>query len=366
MHTLRIGIDGRPLQGNRRGDGRYVFELCKRIDAFMPKAKFFVYSSVPVEMPVLSDRWVLRNDRFPFSKFSPLLWLKLRGCCFCRRDHLDVFWGTNVFLPMLPHTVKKVVTVHDFRFLVAPETFIKLHFLANRLFFKNDILKADIILANSEGTSKRIHDLMALQSTVMRPAVGKVFKPQTSQQIENSLKSYGINFPYLLNVAVWDPIKNIELLVRTFINMKNQGLLPKHKMVLVGGKGWKYRSLTSMVSIDGGKNIVSLGYVSDKDLASLYAGADLFIFPSIYEGFGIPVLEARASGARVVTTDIPELREAGGPDAIYIKPTERGIRNGILAALEQPPPTPDFDNSPKWEQGALILVDALQGKLPSH
>jgi len=329
----------------------------------MPDAKFFVYSSVPVKMPVLSNRWVLRSDRPPFAKLSPLLWLKLRGSFFCHRDHLDVFWGTNVFLPWLPHSVKKVVTVHDFRYLVAPETFIKLHLWANRLFFRNDILKADILLTNSESTRKRIFDFVGLQSTVVRPAVGETFKPQTRQNIEDDLKHYGINLPYLLIVATLDPLKNIELLIRTFINMKNQGLLHRHKLVLAGGKALKYKRISSLLAGAGRGKIVYLGYVSDQTLASLYSGADLFVFPSIYEGFGMPVQEARACGARVVTTDIPELREAGGPDATYIKPTEEGIRNGIMTAFENPPSLPDPARIPTWEQGASILVDALQGKL---
>jgi len=355
---LRIGIDGRPLQGNRRGVGRYVFELCRELDKCLPNAQFFVYSPVSVEMPVLSDRWILRTALPMFSK-SRLLWLKLVGGFLCRKDYLNVFWGTNIFLPRLPYTVKKVVTVHDLVFRIVPETLPTAHLWGNRLFFIKDVQKADIVLANSEGTSERLWDLVGRRAAVIHPAVGKAFRPKTDSQIETCLKIYGISYPYILNVAAWEPRKNLELLVKTFINIKNRGLLPYHKLVLVGDKGWKYKNLEAQVNNYGGNYIVSLGYVPNEHLPSLYSGADVFVFPSIYEGFGIPVLEARACGTQIVTSDIAELRDAGGSDAIYIEPTERGIRNGILAALNQAPRQREPISLPTWELSAMLLADAL-------
>ncbi len=163
-------------------------------------------------------------------------------------------------------------------------------------------------------------------------------------------------------MATWDPIKNLDLLVKTFINIKNQGLLPQYKLVLIGGKGWKYKNLVDRIACNERDPIVSRGYVTNEDLPPLYTGAEIFIFPSIYEGFGMPVLEARACGTRVVTTDIPELREAGGSDAIYIKPTQESIQQGILDALKQPPPQRSSLDLPTWEESSLALGAALCGE----
>ena len=105
--------------------------------------------------------------------------------------------------------------------------------------------------------------------------------------------------------------------------------------------------------------LVLAGYVPDELMPFLYAGADALVFPSLYEGFGMPVLEARACGARVVTTDIPELREAGDEYVIYVQPTLEGVKAGILRAIDSPNPPPAVGRS--WKDSAHILMRALSG-----
>lgn len=357
---IKIGIDGRMLVENRRGDGRYVFELCKELDKLLPKAIFFIYCPVPIEMPIVSDRWILRPDTSPTSYLPPLLWLKIRGSLLCKKDKLDVFWATNVFLPILSGKVKKVVTVHDFRLFIAPETITIIHLWANRLFFTRDLFKADILLANSIGTTNRLKKYVKLKAdAVVRPSVRLVFKPEPRELVNERLEQLGINSPYLLNVATWEPIKNIESLIHAFLDLKFEGKIPNHKLVLVGKRGWKYQAVDYL--IEGAKNndIITPGYLDDEYLPSIYTGADLFVFPSINEGFGMPVLEAKSCGTRVVTTDIPELREAGGQDVTYIKPTIKGIKQGILDGLAKLNLSQLPANQNSWKDSALILANAL-------
>ena len=178
------------------------------------------------------------------------------------------------------------------------------------------------------------------------------------------LGQYGIDFRYLLAVATWEPRKNLGMLVETFLAMKRDRELGGRKLVLVGGRGWKDRRLASLVDSAGKSAICCPGYVPDEDLPAIYSGADAFIFPSQYEGFGIPVSEARACGTRVVASDIPEIREAGGPDpeVIYVQPTSQGLREGIEKILGREGTEPAVrPERPGWDAAAQIYAEALAG-----
>ncbi|HHX40968.1 MAG TPA: glycosyltransferase family 4 protein, partial [Armatimonadetes bacterium] len=134
---LRIGIDGRALQGQRSGVGRYVWELCRGLDRLLPNARFFIYSHLPLEMPVTAGRWQLRLDSHPLApRMKAIAWLKLRAGALCRQDALDLFWGTCSFLPSLPRGVRTVVTVHDLNYRLVPETMERSHQIAYALFFR--------------------------------------------------------------------------------------------------------------------------------------------------------------------------------------------------------------------------------------
>lgn len=354
---LRIGIDGRPLQGRRTGVGRYVFELCRQLDSLLPDATFFVYSQLPVDLPGSAQRWVLRLEPSDFwRKMKSVIWIKLRSHRLCREDHLDVYWGGALFLPRLHASVKTVVTVHDLNHRICPTSMGTTHLWAHRLFFGHDVRNADVVVVNSHGTASRLAQFgYRGADAVVTPAISPDFVPQSDETVDACKTKYGINVPYILAVATWEPRKNLELLIRTFIKMKRDGLLQSQKLVLAGGKGWKDDKLVDLLKRSGQQHVLPLGYVEDCDLKALYTGAELFVLPSLYEGYGIPVIEALACGARVVASDIPEIREAGGDAAVYVHPDEIGIKKGIIKALALPKLVP-LINLPTWEEGADTLV----------
>ena len=363
---MRIGIDGRALLGARTGIGRYVYELCRQLDDLLPEAEFFVYSNNAVELPVASHRWKLVCDAHPLAKYmNPVIWLKLRCGAFCSADNLDIFWGTNTFLPCFLKTPRTVTTVYDLVYQVAPESMPFRRRFAYKLFFGHDIKRADGITTISHGTADRLFQQSGRRTNaVVSPAVDSQFKPRTITEIKTYLDRYDITTPYILSVATKEPRKNIDLLIQAFLDLKKNRKIPQHKLVLVGGKGWKDKRLTSLIGATQRNDVIALGYLPDAEIPFIYAGADLFVFPSKYEGFGMPVLEARACGTRVVTSDIPELREAGGKDAIYIQPTLDGIRQGILAGLSQEKRSQSLkDPLPSWEVSARRLAEVLSGKV---
>jgi glycosyltransferase involved in cell wall biosynthesis len=363
MTSLRIGLDGDALRAPLSGVGHYIFNLCRELDALLPEASFIAYSRLPaaaVRLP--SPRWQLRTEPVvAFRRLPSFVWLKTRGGAMCASDGVDVFWAGRTLHPRLAGGVRTVCTVHDLNHLVVPETMQFQTRWSSRLWFRGDILTADCVLANSYGTAERIRTMVGAEvSDVVPPGVTPQFHPPHSTgeiEIPENLARLGVKRPYLLSVGTPEPRKNLDLVLRAYIDLKKHGMLSKHQLVLVGPSGWKNRALEQRLREAHAHGMALAGYVPDELMPVLYAGADALVFPSLYEGFGMPVLEARACGARVVATDIPELREAGDEYVIYVKPTFEGLKAGILRAVGSPEPPPATGRT--WKEAARILARAL-------
>jgi len=357
---VRVGIDARRLGPHLKGIGRYVWELCRGLDQVLPAAEFFLYAPKPAHLPVISRRWSVIVDDSPLGRRLPnTLWLVARAGLMSRRDRLDVFWAGTGLLPLVGLNSPAVLTIHDVVDRVAPQTMDRNARWASRLFLQRSLARADAIVSNSRGTAERLKSNFGYPvAAVVRPGISEVFRPRSEKQTLAVLARYRVNRPYLLSVSTWEPRKGLEQLIHAFLRMKSEGLMPCHKLVLVGDRGWKDSTIVELARKS--EAVVSLGFVEDASLAALYTGAEAFVYPSHYEGFGMPVLEARACGARVVTTDLPELREAGGENAIYISPTEDGIRSGIARAGAAAGAGPINWRDWSWAGSASILAQVLQ------
>jgi len=363
MISLRIGMDGDALRTPLSGVGHYVFNLCKELDALLPEASFIAYSRLPAAAVALpSPRWRLRSEPVTALRRLPsFVWLKTRCRAMCQADGLDVFWAGRTLHPRLDGAVRTVCTVHDLNHLVVPETMQFQNRWSSRLFFRGDILTAHCVLTNSYGTAERIRAMIGAEvRDVVWPGVTPHFQPPQSTgevKIPEKLSRLGVKRPYLLSVATTEPRKNLDVMLRAYIDLKRGGDLSEHQLVLAGPTGWKNRTLKQRIDEAHGLDLVLAGYVPDELMPSLYAAADALVFPSIYEGFGMPVLEARTCGTRVITTDIPELREAGDEYVIYVQPTFDGVKAGIMRAIASPkPPRASYRT---WKQAGQILARAL-------
>ena len=278
-----------------------------------------------------------------------------------RRDGLDVFWGSSTLLPRLPKRVKSFTTLYDLNFLVVPESMINTHRIAHGMFYKRDTLRADAITAISQGTADRARLLTGRRiNAVVTPAANASFRPCPQEEVAACLARLGIEGPYLLAVATWEPRKNLDLLIKVFFDLKAKGMLGPFRLVLAGGKGWKDEHLRELMLGKDATQLSPLGFIADEDLPRLYTGAELFVFPSKYEGYGMPVLEARACGTRVLASDLPEIREAGGLDVTYVAPSFEELSAGIIAALAKAKPGIGPVRAPSWEDGARTLAGIIR------
>ncbi len=332
---IKFGIDGRALEGNLTGIGRYIYQLCIELDLLIPTARFYVYSRKPITVPLPSERWVNRIEPVPlFRGAMGMLWIKFLSWRLIREDELDIFWGAASVFPLLNVKVKKLITVYDLNYKVVPETMPFQTYIGFKLFFKADVRKADLVFTISNGTSKRLEEYFGRHAdAVVKPCVDKnIFYPEKGVELERKLSAYGINFPYILAVATKEPRKNLDLIIQCFIGLKSEKLIDNLRLILVGGPGWKTQPLSKIVE-KYEEDIINLGFIEDEMLRILYSGTKVFIFPSKYEGFGMPVSEARACGAVVVTSNIPELVEAGGNGVIYVNPVLEDLKAGIYRAV---------------------------------
>lgn len=363
---MLVGIDGRALLDAVAGTRRYVTELCRVLHVALPEARFVIFSNAPLKMPVDSPRWSLcGDDGLRGRALSPFAWYEMCAGSLAAKEGVDVFWGCANFLPLgLPRRIRAVVTVHDLVHRVFPQSMGYRARFAYGLFFRLSMRRAQAVACVSRGTSDRLKASgFRSGDAVVRPGVSAKFAPQAAPAIAQMREKLGLSRPYLLSVSTREPRKNLDGLVRAYLAMRQAGELPHTDLVLVGQEGWKTQALQGAL-IAAGEHASSIhvtGRVPDELLPALYAGAEVFVMPSFYEGFGIPVLEARMCGTPVVATDIPELREAGGDDAIYVSPTVAGIASGIRRVLAREGPAVMRADPPRWESEGLKLASLLAG-----
>ena len=360
---MRIGIDGGQLIEPNTGMGRYTLELCRALDSLLPNATFFVYTKHPIAASLVPSRWTIRVEpQANPRRLHDLLWMTFRCSAMCAKDNLDFFWAARTLTPTLPASVKCIVTVYDLFHLNRELVSLK-RWLSYRWFVDRALRRADAIVTNSSATASEVRRMRGYESrAVIRPAVSNNFRPRSESDIQSCLKHYGLSRPYLLNTSRWDPKKQLTILLQAFLQMKKDGLIPDYALVLVGGPVGYYRSndLVYRLVREGERvGVTMLGCVPEDHLAALYSGSDAFVFPSSHEGFGMPVLEARACGTRVVAADLEALREAGGDEAVYVAPTADGIRDGILTVLKSPARCSGRTRLWTWRDSCEVFVRVL-------
>ena len=318
---MRIGIHAQPLSRQRTGIRNYIHGLVQLLPQAAPQHDYFLYSNTDIKLPSLNGSFRKRIDH-RFSWCPGALWFKGRSGELARRDRVDVFWSTATMLPFwLPPNALKVVTVYDLVWVRCPETTTSYNLFLHKMWARKSLIDANYIVVISETVKEELVRTLGVPREKIRlvyPGVSERYKVQDRSKAAAYIsKKYGVPERYIATVGIVHPRKNLGLLVETLRILKTSGEL--NYPLLVGGPiGFKNSSLFQAIR-DAGlteSEIRFLGYLPEEDMPSFYAGAQLFLFPSLYEGFGLPPVEAMACGTPVISSDAPSMPEVLGEAAI--------------------------------------------------
>lgn len=309
---ITIGIDGNEANVEKRvGIGEHSFQLLSEFEKLNPQnIDFLIYLKEKplVHMPKERKGWkykIVKPRKFWTQLGLPLsLFMSLRKP--------NIFFTPSHYAPRFS-PVPTAITIHDLGYIHYPELFAKkdLYQLVN--WTKYSAQKAKVIFTVSNSTRNDI-----IKEYKVEPEKVIVTYSGIKPKMETS-KNKTIEGKYILFVGTLQPRKNISKLVEAFSKVKDKDI----KLVIAGKKGWLYEDiLQSPKKFDVEDRVKFLDFVSDEELVSLYENALCFVLPSLYEGFGLPVLEAMKYGCPVITSNVSSLPEAGGDAALYFDPND--------------------------------------------
>jgi glycosyltransferase involved in cell wall biosynthesis len=319
---MNIGYEAKRIFHNTTGLGNYSRDLITILSNFHPENKYFLYNPRPTEKQLYQPKNPVEEKLpvSPIDRFFNNLWRRKNVIKDLKKDHLDIFHGLSGEIPLgLDKTnIKSVVTIHDLIFLRYPEFYSFLDKIIYKQKFQHAVSTADAIIAVSEQTKEDIIKFLKVDASkisVIYQGCQKEYKTTcTPDVLKNLTQKYKLPKNYLLNVGTVESRKNIFSVVKAIKNIDTH-------LVIVGSLTSYAEEIKTYIDKEGLQNKVTfLHGLTTSELAALYQGAEIFIYPSIFEGFGIPIIEALYSKTPVITTNYGCFPEAGGPDSAYIDP----------------------------------------------
>ncbi len=318
----RIGIDYTAAIHQSAGIGRYTREIVRALASystgpFRPDYHLFVANGRQLKPVIPGPNFTWHYT--PLTKrWLERLWYRLRLPLRIERwtGPLDLLHQPDFVLPPVKAGTRTLLTVHDLSFIREPNSVMPGMMAHLTRWVHRSVARADHVIAVSKSTRQ---DLMELYQTppekitVLYHGVRPQFRPiEDPAELAAVREKYGLgDRPFVLSVGTIQPRKNYQRLVRAFAQIKLD-----FSLVLAGSRGWDYQAVVDEVRKQGLENRIHFpNFVADPDLPALYSAASLFVYPSLYEGFGLPVLEAMACGTPVVASDrssLPEVVEEAG------------------------------------------------------
>lgn len=344
MARLRIGINAHLLSTSSTyraaGTNQYVAALLGALRGIEPPEEIWAYLSavhIPVDLQP-SERFVLRRSRWPtWRPAVRVLWEQSVWPALLRRDGIDVAHGVANVLP-IAWSGPSVVTIHDLSFLLEPGTFPR----SNRAYLAWMVAlatrRADRIIAVSESTRRDVIRLLgAPPEKVERvyEAADARYQPRQENELAAFRQAHRLEAPFILFLGTVEPRKNVVRLIDAYAELRRRGCT-NWPLVIAGGVRPGNEGVRGHAIAAGLGDVVRfVGFIPEMEKPLWYNCACLFVYPSLYEGFGIPVLEALACGTPVVASDRSSIPEVVGEAGVLVDPTEvLSIAEGMQRVLE--------------------------------
>jgi len=325
---VTIYVDISAAVHHRAGLGRYAESLIRALVAADPGRYALFYNRERGAEPLTGlEHLPTRTVSLGYKPWRMAVWLGQLACIGFDRllPGADLFHATEHLLMPLRHT-PCVLTVHDLAFRLFPHCHKPLNYAFLNLAMPLFIRRADSIIAVSHSTKQDLVGLYGIDPdriTVIYEAADHRFHPQPMETIERIRRKYSLMEPFVLCVSTIEPRKNLTRLIEAWQLIVRKSRYPGIRLVIVGKRGWLYQPFFRRLEELGlDREVILLGHVPDGDLPALYSAATLFVFPSLYEGFGLPPLEAMACGVPVVCSSTSSLPEVAGNAALLVDPLD--------------------------------------------
>ena len=336
---MKIAIDYTAAVNQSAGIGRFVRSLVAALGTIDHETKYLLLHAAPNGATVPSfpagPNFRRRNLRLP-QRYLDIVWQRL-GLPLpvdTLTGPVDLFHSPDFVLP--PVRARSLLTVHDLAFLLHPECAdARLRAYLERA-VPRSVARADFVVADSENTRRDVIRLLSAPPDKVEVVYGGVdpsFRPVDDQDRLAALRQHlGLGAaPFILAVGVIEPRKNLNRLFAAFQRLRDRRAVP-HKLVIVGRRGWLWEDILAQAESSPWRDeIIFPGFVPEGELATLYSAADVLAFPSLYEGFGLPILEAMACGTPVVASNTSSLPEVVGEAGLLVDPLNT---DELAAALE--------------------------------
>ncbi|MBI4231740.1 glycosyltransferase family 4 protein [Candidatus Peregrinibacteria bacterium] len=363
---MKIAIDIRTAGGEKAGKGWFTFHISQSLLQLDHENEYILYAKDGIPgYEQYKNATMKLMDKGGFS------W-HLAVARDCKKEKVDLYISPSSYITpaLLPKSIKSLLIVHDLVAFFYPNTHNKKATLIEKIFLKRAIKKATKVITISQNTKRDLinkYNYEESKISIIYCAAADDFKPLKKDLLGPFIKETNLPANFFLAVGTLEPRKNYPTLISAFSLIAKKH--PDYHLIIVGGEGWDFEEIYRQVKQNSLKGRVHfLGYLSTKSLVNLYNLAKALVFPSFYEGFGIPPLEAMKCGCPVITSFSSSLPEVVGDSAILIDPSSQAeIAAAMLKLIQEPDLALNLSNRGRvqarkfsWQESARKLLEIIK------